>query len=72
MDARRATGNDAAGSEDEGFTVVQAPAVDRWARLIRLLHRIRRLQRIWGLLGQHLQTLIQSREFRRRVLDRLR
>ena len=72
MDARRATGNNAAGSEEEDFTVVQATAVDRWARLIRLLHRIRRLQRIWGLLGQRLQTLIQSREFRRRLLDRLR
>ena len=32
-------------------TTVNQDAVDRWARVWRHLLRVRRLQRIWGLLG---------------------
>ena len=30
--------------------------VERWARVVRAVFRVRRLQRIWGNLGQFLQT----------------
>ena len=33
-----------------------APAVSRWRRMVRSLFRIRRLQRIWGVLGGHLRV----------------
>ena len=33
-----------------------ARAIRGWARLVRHLRRIRRLQRIWAHLGQHLQA----------------
>jgi hypothetical protein len=32
------------------------PALSRWRRVLRSLQRIRRLQRIWGVLGGHLRT----------------
>ena len=48
-------------AEQGGFVVVDlepeptaAPAVSRWRRVLRSLFRIRRLQRIWGVLGGHL------------------
>jgi hypothetical protein len=30
----------------------------RWALLLKKLHRIRRLQRVWAYLGQHLQVIV--------------
>jgi hypothetical protein len=38
-------------------------------RLVNRLFRIRRLQRYFGHLGQHLQDLVQTPEFRRRLLN---
>ena len=48
-------------AEQGGFVVVDeeptpAPAVSRWRRVLRSLFRIRRLQRIWGVLGGHLRA----------------
>ena len=40
-----------------------------WRRLVRSLFRIRRLQRIWGNLGQHLQTY--PSELRKSLQDHL-
>ena len=40
-----------------------------WRRLINRLFRIRRLQRIFGYLGHHLQDLIASQAFRQRLLN---
>ena len=40
-----------------------------WYRLVNRLFRIRRLQRYFGHLGQHLQDLVQTSEFRRRLLN---
>ena len=40
--------------------------VERWARVVRSALRVRRLQRIWGILGQFLQT------FPAELRDRLR
>ena len=45
-------------------------ALGRWRRLVRTLFRIRRLQRIWGHLGQFLQR-IASKELRNNIRDRL-
>ena len=42
--------------------------VAAWGRLVRALHRIRRLQRIWGLLGQFLQSF--PKELRDQLLDK--
>ena len=43
-------------------------AVAAWRRLVRALYRIRRLQRIWGLLGQFLQTF--PKGLRDQLLDK--
>ena len=32
------------------------PVVSRWRKVLRSLFRIRRLQRIWGVLGGHLRV----------------
>jgi len=40
--------------------------VGRWARVVRAALRVRRLQRIWGILGQFLQS------FPAELRDRLR
>ena len=32
------------------------PALSRWRRVLRSLQHIRRLQRIWGVLGGHLRA----------------
>ena len=45
-------------------------ALGRWRWLVRWLFRIRRLQRIWGHLGQFLQR-IASKELRNNIRDRL-
>ena len=38
MDSRRDLADESAESDNEGFAVVQAPAVHRWESLIRLLY----------------------------------
>ena len=43
-------------------------AVAAWRRLVRALHRIRRLQRIWGLLRQFLQSFPSG--LRQQLLDK--
>jgi hypothetical protein len=48
-------------SSEDSFEVVVARyleevAIERWARLVRKAQRVRRLQRIFGYLGQFLQT----------------
>jgi hypothetical protein len=50
-------------AEQGGFVVVDlepeptpTPAFSRWRRLLRSLFRIRRLHRIWGVLGGHLRV----------------
>jgi hypothetical protein len=48
-------------SSEGSFEVVVARyleevAIERWARLVRKAQRVRRLQRIFGYLGQFLQT----------------
>ena len=45
-------------------------ALGRWRRPVRKLFRIRRLQRIWGNLGQFLQR-IAAKELRNNIRDRL-
>ena len=45
-------------------------ALGCWRRLVRKLFRIRRLQRIWGNLGQFLQR-IAAKELRHNIRDRL-
>ena len=45
-------------------------ALGRWRRLVRTLFRIRRLQRIWGHLGNFLKE-IASKELRNNIRDRL-
>ena len=51
----------------EGVSAREAEWIAVWRRLVRSLHRIRRLQRIWGLLGQFLQTF--PSELRKSLLD---
>ncbi len=43
--------------------------VRRWRRLVRSLQRIRRLQRIWGLLGGFLRAIPGSLRDRLRAVD---
>ena len=49
-------------------TTAEAARIAVWRRLVRSLYRIRRLQRIWGLLGQFLQTF--PSELRKSLLDK--
>ena len=61
------SGDDGPGEEDRWLVVPTGkravPASERWRRLVRSLFRIRRLQRIFGHLGQFLQ-LVASKELR--------
>ena len=52
----------------EGVSAREAEWIAVWRRLVRSLHRIRRLQRIWGLLGQFLQTF--PKGLRDQLLDK--
>ena len=45
-------------------------ALGRWRWLVRWLFRIRRLQRIWGLLGRFLQDTA-TKKLRNNIRDRL-
>ena len=45
-------------------------ALGRWRRLVRWLFRIRRLQRIWGLLGNFLKE-VAPKKLRNNIRDRL-
>ena len=61
------------GEQPEGLSAESAHArseiaVAAWRRLVCALHRIRRLQRIWGLLGQFLQTFPSG--LRQQLLDK--
>ena len=53
---------------EEELAAAGAARIAAWERLVRALHRIRRLQRIWGLLGQFLQTFPSG--LRQRLLDK--
>ena len=57
------SGDDGPGKEDRWLVVALPAAAERWRRLVRSLFRIRRLQRIFGNLGQFLQ-LVASKELR--------
>ncbi len=46
---------------DEGLLKFRAEIVARWCALIRHCHRIRRLQRIWGVLGGFLRYQVPAR-----------
>ena len=46
------------------------PATRRWARLVRLVRRIRFTQRLWGVLGGYLRTAWPD-SLRDRLLKRL-
>ena len=63
--SKRATDGEAAArtSDDDGDEEEPGEAARRWRRLVRALFRIRRLQRIFGHLGQRLQQ-IGSKGFR--------
>ena len=54
-------------SETAHESLAEAVRIAAWRRLVRSLQRIRRLQRIWGLLGQFLQTF--PSELRQSLLD---
>ena len=54
-------------SEPAHESLAEAVRIAAWRRLVRSLQRIRRLQRIWGLLGQFLQTF--PSELRQSLLD---
>lgn len=66
--ARRPNSDDE-GGYDEGWLVLDVVS-QRWRRLVRSVQRIRRLQRIWGNLGQFLQLVAEKglRERLRRTL----
>ena len=66
--ARRPNSDDD-GDYDEGWLVLDVVS-QRWRRLVRSVQRIRRLQRIWGNLGQFLQLVAEKglRERLRRTL----
>ena len=55
------SGDDGPDQEDRWLVVPTderaVPAAERWRLLVRSLFRIRRLQRIWGHLGQWLQVV---------------
>ena len=53
---------------EEELAAAEAARTAVWRRLVRSLHRIRRLQRIWGLLGQFLQTFPSG--LRQQLLDK--
>jgi hypothetical protein len=53
-------------AEEPADAAPTSAAAQRWRRITRALQRIRRLQRIWGLLGSFLQT------FPPELRDRLR
>ena len=53
---------------EEERAAAGAVRIAAWERLVRALHRIRRLQRIWGLLGQFLQGFPSG--LRQRLLDK--
>ena len=52
----------------EELAAAGAVRIAVWRRLVRSLHRIRRLQRIWGLLGQFLQSF--PKGLRDQLLDK--
>jgi len=52
-------------AEQEG-----TPATRRWARLVRLVRRIRFTQRLWGVLGGYLRTEW-PKSLRQRVIKHL-
>ena len=44
-------------AEEPAASPPLSAAALRWRRIVRALQRVRRLQRLWGLLGSFLQTL---------------
>lgn len=56
----------AGGSEPDSEASRAIPA---WRRLVRTLQRLRRLQRIFAYVGQHLQTYAQGLRDRLRAID---
>ena len=54
----------------ENETHEQSPeTVQSWRRVVRSLHRLRRLQRYWGLLGGVLRAIPASLRDRLRIVD---